>query len=93
VPAAPEGLDQIDQPEQVIGAKSASPGSRHLECGWLGDARPPDGHVAKPPPCVLEVDPVLAPRLLACHELELATGQRVEAMGHADAMSLPILRI
>ena len=43
------------------------------------------------PVLVMQVDPVLAPVLAVCDELEVPAGQRVERVRHPDA-AVPIMR-
>jgi len=89
------GLDQIDPARrQVIGCEighrpgSPSPGMR-LALAMLVH---PTGMWRSRPLAVLEVDPVLAPRLLACHEPRTRRpDRRVEAYG-SRRMRCPLCR-
>ena len=66
-----------------------------LERGEQVPQRAGDGGVGVEddvPVLVMQVNPVLAPVLAVGDELEVAAGQRVERVRHADA-SVPIMRI
>jgi hypothetical protein len=80
-------FQEVDQSEEILRPETASSSRDLLERIHRCRARPLDGQVPKLAGIVAVEDPILAPRLLVRHELNLAPSQGMKRMGHPNGFT------